>query len=96
MRRRRFLETLATIPALPCLSLGLTVSALGQVRARIKPNDPEWPSEASWQQLGRDVGGRLTRVTWPLARCVDAPGSGECGQIFEMLKNSTIWATRWA
>ena len=39
---------------------------------RVRPGDPAWPSEVSWDQLDRDVGGRLIKVRSPLADCVGA------------------------
>ena len=55
--------------------------------SRVRPGDPAWPSEASWDQLGRDVGGRLVKVQSPLAACLEAPSSPRCARIFEGLKN---------
>ena len=53
----------------------------------VRPGDPAWPSEASWDRLDRDVGGRLVKVQPPLAACLEAPSSPRCAQIFERLKN---------
>ena len=55
--------------------------------SRVRPGDPAWPSEASWDRLDRDVGGRLVKVQSPLAACLEAPSSPRCAQIFEELKN---------
>ena len=62
---------------------------LGAVRShsRVRPGDPAWPSEASWNRLSRDVGGRLVKVQSPLAACMDAPSSTACAQVFKDLKN---------
>ena len=61
--------------------------AASRPMSRVRPGDPAWPSEASWDQLGRDVGGRLVKVQSPLAACLEAPSSPRCARIFERLKN---------
>ena len=55
--------------------------------SRVRPGDPAWPSEASWDRLSRDVGGRLVKVQSPLAACLEAPSSPSCAQVFKELKN---------
>lgn len=76
--------------------VGLVTSALPRMpglaataapRSRIRPGDPAWPSEQSWQQLNARVGGQLIKVTSPLAECIDAPSSARCGQVLRDLKN---------
>ena len=44
--------------------------------SRVRPGDPAWPSEASWNQLSRNVGGQLVKVRSPLAACMDADEHG--------------------
>ena len=63
--------------------------AAGAVRSisRARPGDSAWPSEASWDRLGRDVGGRLVKVQSPLAACLEAPSSSNCAHLFKELKN---------
>jgi FAD/FMN-containing dehydrogenase len=63
--------------------------AAGAARSmsRVRPGDPAWPSEASWDQLSRDVGGRLVKVQSPLAACLEAPSSPSCAHLFKELKN---------
>jgi FAD/FMN-containing dehydrogenase len=55
--------------------------------ARVRPGEAAWPSEASWDRLRREVGGRLVEVQSPLARCVEAPSSPSCARLFDQLKN---------
>ena len=62
-------------------------AAAGPAASRVRPGDPEWPSAADWEQLNRDVGGRLIKVESPLAACIEAPESAACAQVFESLKN---------
>src|SRR5580693_6223029 len=85
LSRRRLLGTLAGLPFLNSLARG--ASAAAQPQARVRLGDPAWPSEASWDQLDRDVGGRLIKVRSPLADCVSGSFDPNCEQIFKELKN---------
>ena len=85
LSRRRLLGTLAGLPFLNSLARG--ASAAAQPQARVRLGDPAWPSEASWDQLDRDVGGRLIKVRSPLADCVSGSFEANCEQIFKELKN---------
>ena len=92
MNRRGLLQRAAvTIPFLSGMWSWLLGPrrGLGAVRShsRVRPGDPAWPSEASWNRLSRDVGGRLVKVQSPLAACTDAPSSAACAQVFKDLKN---------
>jgi FAD/FMN-containing dehydrogenase len=92
MNRRGLLQGAAVI--IPFLS-GIWSWALGPARgqgavraqSRVRPGDPAWPPEADWNQLSRDVRGRLVKVRSPLAACTDAPSSPACTQLFKDLKN---------
>ena len=81
----------AATPLLPSLSSRMFAPtravAASRPVSRVRPGDPAWPSEASWDRLDRDVGGRLVKVQSPLAACLEAPSSPRCAQIFEELKN---------
>ena len=85
LSRRRLLETLAGLPFMSGLASG--ASAAAQSKTRVRPGDPAWPSEASWDQLSREVDGRLIKVRSPLAACVGASSDGACAQVFKELKN---------
>jgi len=54
---------------------------------RVRPSDPSWPSEASWERLNREVGGHLIKVQSPLAACADAADSAACQEVLKNLKN---------
>jgi FAD/FMN-containing dehydrogenase len=92
MNRRGLLQGAAVI--IPVLS-GIWSWALGPARgqgavraqSRVRPGDPAWPSEADWNRLSRDVGGRLVKVRSPLAACTAVPASPACAQVFKDLKN---------
>ncbi|HYC25460.1 MAG TPA: FAD-binding oxidoreductase, partial [Roseiarcus sp.] len=65
-------------------------SASGQAATlpvRVRPGDPAWPAEADWDELGRDVGGRLLKVVSPLSACEKSPSDTACAQVFKELKN---------
>jgi FAD/FMN-containing dehydrogenase len=83
--RRRLLKISAALPFIGDLARGASAAAPLQVRVRL--GDPAWPSEASWDQLDRDVGGRLVKVRSPLADCVGGTPDAACEQIFKELKN---------
>ena len=90
MNRRRLLQQLSAMPLLASLetvlpSRGIAQAPRSQTRAR--PNAHGWPDEASWEQLGWDVEGRLLKVQSPLAACAQAPASPHCEQVFKQLKN---------
>jgi FAD/FMN-containing dehydrogenase len=88
--RRRVLQAGAALALLPG-SLS-SVLAAGQATSgghlsRVRPGDAAWPSEAQWQQLGRQVNGALVKVQSPLSGCVAAPASEACTNFFKAAKN---------
>ena len=83
--RRRLLKISAALPFMGGLARGASAAAPLQVRVRL--GDPAWPSEASWDQLDHDVGGRLIKVRSPLADCVGGTPDAHCEQVFKELKN---------
>ena len=85
LSRRRLLKISAALPFISTLARG--ASAAGRPQARVRLGDPEWPSEASWDQLNRDVEGRLLKVRSPLADCVGGSPDAACEQVFKELKN---------
>ena len=92
MDRRRLLQIVAaSIPSLPSIwswLLGPRRSAAAiRSLSRVRPADPEWPSEASWDRLSQEIRGKLLKVQSPLAECMEAPSSPSCTQIFKELKN---------
>jgi FAD/FMN-containing dehydrogenase len=92
MRRRDVLAGLATASLFAGIrgvgtvpTLGASASALPP--SRVRPGDPGWPSDAAWEELNRQVEGRLMKVQSPLIACVDTPSSAACAQTFKELKN---------
>lgn len=89
MDRRKFLKAFAATSLIPS---ALRQTAAGSIARplhlhRVRPGDEGWPSNENWQQLNAQVGGRLIKVEWPLARCSAAPGGEECAKILKQLKN---------
>jgi hypothetical protein len=90
-RRHPLRRAAAAVAALP----GMWARMLGPRRAvaavrtmsRVRPADSAWPSEASWDRLGRAVEGRLVRVRSPLDGCLAAPSSPACAQVFKNARN---------
>ncbi len=92
MNRRRLLQIVgALISSAPSLWSWLLASrssaAATHPMSRVRPTDPEWPSEASWDRLAQKIRGKLVKVQSPLAECVEAPSSSNCLQLFKELKN---------
>ena len=83
--RRRLLKISAALPFMS--DLARSAAAAVRPQARVRLGDPEWPSEASWNQLDHDVGGRLIKVRSPLADCVGGTPDSNCEQLFKALKN---------
>ena len=85
LSRRRLLEILAGLPFVSGFPRG--AAAQTQPKTRVRPGDPAWPSDAAWDELNRQVEGRLIKVRSPLAACVGASSDAACAQVFKELKN---------
>ncbi len=62
-------------------------SVQGRPASRVRPSDPGWPSEANWDRLKREVGGRLITPQSPLSACRDAPSSVLASAVLQRLRN---------
>lgn len=85
MDRRSILKgaLAATALALPVRYEALLARAL--VGRRPRTGQPDWPSDADWEQLARQVGSRLIRPHSLLKQC--AAGGAGCDALFERLAN---------
>jgi hypothetical protein len=90
MNRRSLLKTAAFVPAAymgarsaPLLAEQRSASP----SARVRPPDANWPDEASWAELDRDVGGRLVKLASPLDAWRREPDGAACREVFRELKN---------
>jgi hypothetical protein len=86
MNRRRLLQTMSTLPFIGSL-FGAAASGARPPVSRVRPGDPNWPSEEAWEELGRGLEGRLIKVSSPLAACVGAPSSDACAYLAKEIKN---------
>lgn len=86
------------IPELQRRSLFAGLAALavaGRVEAapatskfsRVRPGQPEWPSDTAWDGLRRSVGDRLVKVRSSFDACRSDPGGEACRDLFRELKN---------
>ncbi len=57
-------------------------------RSRVRPGDPGWPSQASWEGLRQEVGGRLLTLAPFFAACDAGPTAPACSEALAHLKNS--------
>jgi hypothetical protein len=91
MHRRDLLKAALALPLLPWAlspSIATAREALKGVThlyARVRPDDPGWPSEAQWDQLRRAVGGRLQRLQSPFEHC--EAGGAACQEALKQVRN---------
>jgi hypothetical protein len=90
MHRRQFLKGAAVLSGLAtgCAPVRRT-AAPGPAPPvhRVRPADPSWPSEATWDRLRQQVHGRLLKVESPLAACRTAPAGATCTEVVTQLHN---------
>jgi len=106
MNRRRLLSRAAALAALPVLPN--PGAAETSATRRVRPSDPAWPSEASWEKLQRDTGGNLIQLQSPLVVCGSGSDNPSCAEVITDLKNpyyigdqpsltqSSGWVDAWA
>jgi hypothetical protein len=87
MNRRRLLQILAALPFAGGLFRTAAAAPATAPFSRVRPGDPEWPSDKAWEELGHRLEGRLIKVTSPLSGCVDAPSSDAWAHVAKELKN---------
>jgi FAD/FMN-containing dehydrogenase len=85
MRRRSLLKLAALAPLTRYLVQNGAAAGQKIARTRVRPNDPGWPSEASWVQLNRAVDGRLLKPESPFAGCRE--GHTDCSAALKGIKN---------
>ena len=91
MNRRGILQAAMAVlcgssaPVWPWLQVGSAHAATP--KARVRPGEAGWPSQARWDGLRQAVGGRLFKVNSPLAACAQAPSVQDCEPLFQQLRN---------
>jgi len=95
VRRRTLLKGAAALPliALPALPSAPRAPRTGPAprprahRARVRPGDPGWPSEARWQKLNDSVGGNLLKVLPLFEPCRRQPDDAACRDVHANIPN---------
>jgi len=93
MLRREVLKVLAAVPLVAgaAARAGSAEAGGGPLMAgsaaRVRRGDTGWPSQARWEALRQQTGGRLIAVRSPLEECYNAPDSAACREVFKELKN---------
>lgn len=105
MDRRTFVKTGVSASLLPALGKA-DITPAGF--ARVRPGDPDWPSETRWRSLAEAIGGRLERLVDPIDVCRSDPTGEGCTALFRALDNpyatsdspaltqSTGWLGAWS
>ena len=93
MKRRTLLKWAAGAPLfgaalanLPKVAWADATKAARTLR-RVRPGQPGWPSTAEWDGLDNQVGGRLMKLTDPLAACRADPAGKACSDFFDAIRN---------
>lgn len=92
MNRRKFMKGAILLPSIAMgassvLANGVNNSGKSKAFTRVRPGDPQWPSEKSWENLNKAVNGNLVKVESPLAACKLSGDSTSCNEVFKHLKN---------
>ena len=89
MDRRRLLTAGTSLVASGMLgpASSFAASKVKPNAARVRPGDTAWPGAAAWDQLGKETGGRLIKVQFPIADAIASPDSPATAQLFKDLKN---------
>ncbi|MEO8545398.1 MAG: FAD-binding oxidoreductase [Burkholderiaceae bacterium] len=93
--RRQWLKWLAALPfaghAFPSAYAAVRAASAGlgiaSVLTRVRPSDADWPAEAQWAGLRKQVGNALLAVDSPWANCRSHPDSDACRQLFKFPQN---------
>jgi FAD/FMN-containing dehydrogenase len=91
MNRRDLLKASLALPLLPLALRAGALPSAGAARLlagplafqRVRPGQPGWPAPARWNELRRQVGGRLLQPRSPFAECPSAA----CTQALKQLDN---------
>ena len=84
MDRRAFLSTGVAAGSLAGIARAAHADTGGV--ARVRPGDPDWPSEARWQDLADAVGGQPSSPTRS-RRAAPTPAGKACAALFDALRN---------
>ncbi|MFT4268198.1 MAG: FAD-binding oxidoreductase [Xenophilus sp.] len=63
------------------------MAAASGAAARVRPGDPLWPTEESWQALSRELAAPLVKVQSPFDACRAASAGADCERLFKAIAN---------
>ena len=86
MQRRNLLKLGAALPLILNLPARLAARVMSPF-ARVRPGDPYWPTQAQWQELGKQVGGNLLKPEALFAPCAAAADSAACAAVSANVRN---------
>jgi FAD/FMN-containing dehydrogenase len=84
MNRRAFLKASAAASLFPLYPRRMFASP---AMRRVRPSDPDWPSQEAWKRLNDAVDGNLISVDFPINACVSSPQGIDCRALLPNLKN---------
>ena len=87
MRRRELLKGVAALPLLASVCAPVSANFTRLPFKRLRPADPEWPSQQQWQRLGATLGGSLLPVHALFDACAKQPGGEACREVTANLTN---------
>jgi FAD/FMN-containing dehydrogenase len=93
MKRRTLLKWIAAAPlwatarANPPDATSARLPPAARTFRRVRPGEAGWPTAAEWAGLERQVGGRLMRLSDPLAACRADPSGAACADFFKQIAN---------
>lgn len=114
MNRRGLLKGAAStlllprFPAFDEMAAQAAAASAPRIIARVRPGDPDWPTDPEWEKLRAQVDGNLVEVHSPLRACEEAPAGAACERLFKELKNpyfigdnvaltqTTGWVDAWS
>ncbi len=88
MKRKDFIQKMVLIATLPYTFGGVSnFLSFKRIKNKVRPNNPEWPSTAQWENLRKALKGQLTVLNSPLGKCNTNSTGTLCKELFKKLKN---------
>ena len=88
MRRRDLIKNAAALAVVSATRSQIACAINeGVPQKRTRPGDPAWPTEADWDRLNQEVGGRSIRPVSPFADCESASGVARCRNALKQIGN---------
>src|SRR6516165_3016672 len=87
MNRRRLLQILAALPFAGGLFRTSAAAPATAPFSRVRPGNPQWPSDEAWEELGRRLKGQLIKPALPLPVGIGAPSPDTYAYVAKEIKN---------